>query len=101
MNRNFCNAKLSESFQDTPVSCKFRGSGCFFEDLVVNLDDHETSCMFRSVRYAILWILSPPQPSSFVSTVSVVDPDPVGSETLSRILKKSFRIRILAAPDPK
>jgi hypothetical protein len=51
MNGNFCNAKLSQPYQDTPVSCKFRGSGCFFEDLVVNLDDHETSCMFRSVRY--------------------------------------------------
>ncbi len=31
--------------------------------------------------------------------ISVVDPDPVGSETFSRIRKKSFRIR--AAPDPK
>ena len=41
---------LSKLLQDTPVSCKFRGSGCVFEDLVVALGEHETSCMFRSVR---------------------------------------------------
>ncbi len=53
------------------MSCKFRGSGCFFEDLVVNLDDHETSCMFRSVRYALLWILSLLRLSSFLQYVPV------------------------------
>ena len=41
---------LSKLLQDTPVSCKFRGSGCVFEDLVVALGEHETSCMFRAVR---------------------------------------------------
>lgn len=41
---------LEATLKDTPVSCKFRTSGCLFEDLVINLEGHETSCMFRSVR---------------------------------------------------
>ena len=41
---------LSRLLQDTPVNCKYRGSGCCFEDLVVALGEHETSCMFRAVR---------------------------------------------------
>lgn len=41
---------LEATLKDTPVSCKFRSSGCNFEDLVVNIEVHETSCMFRSVR---------------------------------------------------
>jgi len=41
---------LEATLKDTPVSCKYRGSGCLFEDLVVNLVDHESGCMFRSVR---------------------------------------------------
>jgi len=41
---------LEATLKDTPVACKYRGSGCQFEDLVVNLVEHESSCMFRSVR---------------------------------------------------
>ena len=41
---------LSRLLQDTPVNCKYRGSGCVFEDLVVVLGEHETSCMFRAVK---------------------------------------------------
>lgn len=41
---------LSRLLKDTPVNCKYRGSGCVFEDLVVALGEHETSCMFRAVR---------------------------------------------------
>ncbi len=36
---------------------------------------------------------------NFMHMTSVVDPDPVKSETFSRIQKKSFRIR--AVPGPK
>ena len=32
------------------MSCKYRSSGCNSEDLVINLESHEISCMFRSVR---------------------------------------------------
>ena len=45
---------LSATLKDTPVNCKFRGSGCMFEELVVNLGDHESGCMFRSVREVII-----------------------------------------------
>jgi len=41
---------LEATLKDTPVWCKFRSSGCNYEDLVVNLEIHETSCMHRSVR---------------------------------------------------
>jgi len=41
---------LFATLKDTPVNCKYRGSGCMFEELVVNLGDHESGCMFRSVR---------------------------------------------------
>ena len=41
---------LAATLKDTPVNCKYRGSGCVFEDLVINLNDHESCCMFRSVR---------------------------------------------------
>jgi len=49
--RSIIAEKLLEStLKDTPVSCKFRSSGCLLEDLVVNLESHEISCMYRSVR---------------------------------------------------
>lgn len=41
---------LEATLKDTPVRCKHRSSGCNYEDLVVNLEKHETSCMFRLVR---------------------------------------------------
>ena len=41
---------LEATLKDTPVSCKFRGSGCLVEELVVNLEVHETGCMFRCVK---------------------------------------------------
>jgi len=41
---------LEATLKDTPVACKYRGSGCMLEDLVVSLVEHELKCMFRSVR---------------------------------------------------
>jgi len=41
---------LAATLKDTPVCCKYRISGCPHEDLVVELEGHETVCMFRSVR---------------------------------------------------
>ena len=41
---------LARLLQDTPVSCKHRGSGCGFEALVARLGEHEEGCMYRAVR---------------------------------------------------
>ena len=49
--RSLIAEKLLEStLKDTPVPCRHHTNGCQYEELVVNLLDHEAGCMFRSVK---------------------------------------------------
>jgi len=41
---------LETTLKDYPLHCKFRAHGCSVQDLVENLENHETVCMFRSVK---------------------------------------------------